>query len=156
MDSIEINNILSTTVLYEGFVYYSNVFKFSNDSINKLKKIAYKYKDYDANIIENEEYRYLENDNSYLREFTYRFTNFISVEKLIYPFVINDTISYEIIDLSGDKERLIVSSEDVNINNESIEIRLNNIKVNYIKVRVKSKNNIWPKISEIKIIKNIC
>lgn len=156
MDSIEINDILSTTVLYEGFVYYSNVFKFSNDSINKLKKIAYKYKDYDANIIENEEDRYLENDNSYLREFTYRFTNFISVEKLIYPFVINDTISYEIIDLSGDKEKLIVSSEDVNINNESIEIRLNNIKVNYIKVRVKSKNNIWTKISEIKIIKNIC
>lgn len=156
MDSIEINDILSTTVLYEGFLYYSDVFKFSKDSINKLNKIAYKYKDYDANIIENEENRYLENDNSYLREFTYRFTSFISIEKLIYPFVINDTISYEIIDLSGDKERLIVSSEDVNINNESIEIRLNNIKVNYIKVRVKSKNNIWPKISEIKILKNIC
>jgi len=156
VDSIEINDILSTTVLYEGFAYYSNVFNFSNDSINKLKKIAYKYKDYDANTMENEEDTYLENDNSYLREFTYKFTSFISIEKLIYPSVNNDIISYEVIDLSGDKEILILSSENVNINNENIEIRLNNIKVNYIKVRIKSKNNIWPKVSDIKIIKNIC
>ncbi|MCF0149297.1 MAG: hypothetical protein HUJ77_12985 [Clostridium sp.] len=157
MNCIEIKDIFSTTVLYEGFFGYNDVFKFSEESINKLDKIAYKYKDYSETITDNKEGRDLENDNiSYSKEFTYRFTNFISIDKLIYPFVINDTISYEIIDLSGDKERLILSSEDVNINNESLEIRLNNIKVNNIKLRINSQKNIWPNTSEFKIIKSIC
>ncbi len=156
MNFIELKDILSTTVVYEDFSWDSNVFKGSKKSIMKLKIIADKYRGHNIDIIENERDGYLESDSTYLREFTYKFTHFISVEKIIYPFVINDTISYEIICLLDNKEKLILSSEDININNESIEIRLNNIKVNYIKLRVKSKKNIWPKISEIKILKNIC
>ncbi len=158
MNCIEIDDILWTTVLYEGFFGYSDVFKFSRDSINKLKGIASKYKkDYDDNIIGNEKDIYLKNDNNlYLREFIYRFKSPISIEKLLYPLVNHDVISYEIIDLSDGNEILILSSEEINGNSGNIEITLNNIKVNYIKLRIKSKKNIWPKISEIQIIKNIC
>ena len=116
-----------------------------------------KYKNYSDNIIDNEKGGDLERyNNSYLREFTYRFTTSISVEKLIYPFVVDDIITYEIIVLLDNKEKLIFSSEDINTNNEDIEIKLNNIKSNYIKLKVKSEKNIWPNISDIKIIKNIC
>lgn len=155
MNCIEINDILSTTVLYEGFFCYSEVFKFSKDSMNKLKEIANKYKsNYDTNIIDNENYIYLDNDNNlYLREFIYRFTTPISIEKLIYPLVNYDTISYEIIDLSDDSEKLILSSEEINRDSENIEIKLNNIEVDGIKLRIKSKQNLWPKISQIQIIK---
>lgn len=76
MNCIEIDDILSTTVLYEGFSDYSEVLEFSKDSMKKLKEIANKYKnDYENNIIYNENYIYLDNDiNLYLREFVYRFT----------------------------------------------------------------------------------
>ena len=155
MNCIEINDILSTTVLYEGFFCYSEVFKFSKDSMNKLKEIANKYKsNYDTNIIDNENYIYLDKDNNlYLREFIYRFTTPISIEKLIYPLVNYDIISYEIIDLSDDSEKLILSSEEINRDSENIEIKLNNIEVDGIKLRIKSKQNLWPKISQIQIIK---
>lgn len=155
MNCIEINDILSTTVLYEGFFCYSEVFKFSKDSMNKLKEIANKYKsNYDTNIIDNENYIYLDKDNNlYLREFIYRFTNPISIEKLIYPLVNYDIISYEIIDLSDNSEKLILSSEVINRDSENIEIKLNNIEVDGIKLRIKSKQNLWPKISQIQIIK---
>lgn len=158
MDCIEIDDIHSTTVLYEGFFGCSDVFKFSKDSISKLKGIANKYKkDYDTLSIDSENDIYLKNDNnSYLREFIYRFKSFISIEKLVYPLVSYDVISYEIIDLSNNNEKLILSSEEINRNSENIEIILNNIRVEYIKIKIKSRKNIWPKISEIQIIKSIC
>ncbi|WP_291628709.1 hypothetical protein [Clostridium sp.] len=155
MNCIEIDDILSTTVLYEGFSDYSEVLEFSKDSMKKLKEIANKYKnDYENNIIYNENYIYLDNDiNLYLREFVYRFTTSITIEKLIYPLVNYDIISYEIIDLSHDSEKLILSSEEINRDSENIKIKLNNIEVNGIKLKIKSKKNLWPKIPQIQIIK---
>lgn len=155
MNCIEIDDILSTTVLYEGFSDYSEVLEFSKDSMKKLKEIANKYKNnYENNIIYNENYIYLDNDsNLYLREFVYRFTTSITIEKLIYPLVNYDVISYEIIDLSDDSENLILSSEEINRDSENIEIKLNNIEVDGIKIKIKSKKNIWPKIPQIQIIK---
>lgn len=151
MNCIEIDDILSTTVLYEGFSDYSEVLEFSKDSMKKLKEIANKYKNnYENNIIYNENYIYLDNDsNLYLREFVYRFTTSITIEKLIYPLVNYDVISYEIIDLSDDSENLILSSEEINRDSENIEIKLNNIEVDGIKIKIKSKKNIWPKIPQI-------
>ncbi|WP_294170071.1 hypothetical protein [uncultured Clostridium sp.] len=155
MNCIEIDDILSTTVLYEGFSDYSEVLEFSKDSMKKLKEIANKYKnDYENNIIYNENYIYLDNDiNLYLREFVYRFTTSITIEKLIYPLVNYDVISYKIIDLSHDSEKLILSSEEINRDSENIKIKLNNIEVNGIKLKIKSKKNLWPKIPQIQIIK---
>lgn len=155
MNCIEIDDILSTTVLYEGFSDYSEVLEFSKDSMKKLKEIANKYKnDYENNIIYNENYIYLDNDiNLYLREFVYRFTTSITIEKLIYPLVNYDVISYKIIDLSDDSENLILSSEEINRDSENIKIKLNNIEVNGIKLKIKSKKNLWPKIPQIQIIK---
>lgn len=155
MNCIEIDDILSTTVLYEGFSDYSEVLEFSKDSMKKLKEIANKYKnDYENNIIYNENYIYLDNDiNLYLREFVYRFTTSITIEKLIYPLVNYDVISYKIIDLSDDSENLILSSEEINRDSENIEIKLNNIEVDGIKLKIKSKKNLWPKIPKIQIIK---
>ena len=157
MNCIEIDDILSTTVLYEGFFCYSDVFKFSKDSVNKLKEITNKYKkDQDTYVIDNENDIYLKNDdNSYLREFVYRFKSFISINKIVYPLFNYDDISYEIIDLSNGHERVILSGKKINVDRKNAEINLNGIKVNYIKLRIKSKKNIWPKISEIKIIKSI-
>ena len=144
MNCIEIDDILSTTVLYEGFSDYSEVLEFSKDSMKKLKEIANKYKnDYENNIIYNENYIYLDNDiNLYLREFVYRFTTSITIEKLIYPLVNYDVISYKIIDLSDDSENLILSSEEINRDSENIEIKLNNIEVDGIKLKIKSKKNL--------------
>ncbi|MGN0025968.1 MAG: hypothetical protein ACI33I_03060, partial [Clostridium sp.] len=102
----------------------------------------------------NESYIYLDKDNNlYLREFIYRFTTSVSIEKLIYPLVNYDVISYEIIDLSDDSENLILSSEEINRDSENIEIKLNNIEVDGIKLKIKSKKNLWPKIPQIQIIK---
>lgn len=77
----------------------------------------------------------------------------ITIEKLIYPLVNYDVISYKIIDLSDDSENLILSSEEINRDSENIEIKLNNIEVDGIKLKIKSKKNLWPKIPQIQIIK---
>ncbi len=104
--------------------------------------------------MDNESYIYLDKDNNlYLREFIYRFTTSVSIEKIIYPLVNYDIISYEIIDLSDDSENLILSSEEINRDSENIEIKLNNIEVDGIKLKIKSKKNLWPKIPQIQIIK---
>ena len=104
--------------------------------------------------MDNESYIYLDKDNNlYLREFIYRFTTSVSIEKIIYPLVNYDIISYEIIDLSHDSEKLILSSEEINRDSENIKIKLNNIEVNGIKLNIKSKKNLWPKIPQIQIIK---
>ena len=106
--------------------------------------------------MDNESYIYLDKDNNlYLREFIYRFTTSVSIEKIIYPLVNYDIISYEIIDLSHDSEKLILSSEEINRDSENIKIKLNNIEVNGIKLNIKSKKNLWPKIPQIQIIKRI-
>ena len=158
MGCIGIDNILSTTVFHEDFLGDSEVIKFSKASINKLKEIANKYKENnDTFNIHNKDTIYLINDNnSYSREFIYKFTNYISIEKLVYPLVSYDVISYEIIDLSDSNERLILYSEETYKDIEEIEIKLKNIRVNHIKLIIRSKKNIWPKVSEIQIIESTC
>lgn len=155
MNCIKIEDIPSTTVLYEGFFCYSEFFKFSEESINNLKEIANKYKKIDNDLnIDNENCLYLNNDNDlYLREFEYKFKHYIVIEKLIYPLANYDAVSYEIIDLSNKNEVLILSSKEINKDRDNIEIILKNIKVNHIKLRIKSRSNIWPKVSDIQIIK---
>ncbi|MDV4152198.1 hypothetical protein R0131_15325 [Clostridium sp. AL.422] len=157
MNQIEIDDILSTTVVYNDFFGYSNDYKFLNYRIDYLEEIANKYKE-NLNIsnIEDKNTICLKNEgHSFLREFIYRFESCISIEKLIYPLVNHDVISYEIIDLSNDSEKVILSREEIYENSEKIEITLCNSRVNHIKLKVKSKKNIWPKISEIKIIKSV-
>ena len=77
----------------------------------------------------------------------------MSIEKIIYPLGNYDVISYEIIDLSKKNEKLISSMEEVKSDNEKLEVLLNNINVSNIKLRIKSRKNIWPKVTQIKIIK---
>ena len=144
MNFIEIDDILSTTVLCEGFFDYSNIFKLSKDSINKLKEITNKY-------IENKR----DEDSLYLGEFIYKFNSSIPINKLIYPLDNYDVASYEVIDLSKGNEKLIAYSEEINKDSKEIEVTLKNVKVDKIKIRVKSCKNIWPKASKIKIVKSI-
>lgn len=142
MHCIEIDDVLSTTVLYEGFFDYSDIFKFSNNN-DKLKEIANKY------VSNNKD-----KDNLYLREFIYKFNSSIALNKVIYPLDNYDVASYEVIDLSKGNEKLMAYSEKINKDSNEIEIILKNIKVDKIKIRVRSGENIWPKVSQIKIIKS--
>ena len=155
MDCIEIDDILSTTVVYEGFFNYSEFFKISSDSIDKLKKIANKYTERENTFdIDNEETIYLKKHyNSYSREYIYKFKDYVSIKNIVYPLSGSDVIGCEIIDLSDNKEEEIIP---INVNKDSkkLEILLNN-KFKDIKLKVKSKNNIFPKNQEIKIIKDI-
>ena len=77
----------------------------------------------------------------------------MSIEKIIYPLGNYDIISYEIIDLSNRNEKLISSMEEVKSDNEELEVLLNNINVSSIKLRIKSRKNIWPKVTQIQIVK---
>ena len=47
MNCIEVENILSTTVVYEDFFYCNEFLKLSSNNINKLKEIENKYADRD-------------------------------------------------------------------------------------------------------------
>ena len=147
MNCIEIDEIFSTTVLYEGVFDYINVFKFSKGSIYKLKQIADKYETNNDTFNNNKNY-------IYLREFIYKFNSSISIDKIIYPVSNKDFISYEVIDLSNSCEKVIMSHDEIVTNNSEIEINFKSIKSNYIKLRFKSKINIWPEISDIQIIKS--
>ncbi|WP_066895026.1 hypothetical protein [Clostridium nigeriense] len=155
MDCIEIDDILSTTVVYEDFFNYSEFFKISSDSIDKLKKIANKYTDRDNTFyIDNEESIYLKKHNDlYSREFIYKFKDYVSIKNIVYPLDGNDIVSCEIIDLSENKEVKILPI-DVHKDIKNLDILLNN-KFKVIKLKIKCRNNIFPKTQEIKIIKDI-
>ncbi len=147
MNCIGVDYIVSTTVLYEGFSGYNGVLKFPRDNINKLREIVNRYKNHSDNLIAIEE------ETLYLREFIYKFNSNVSIEKIIYPLGNYDIISYEIIDLSNRNEKLISSMEEVKSDNEELEVLLNNINVSSIKLRIKSRKNIWPKVTQIQIVK---
>ena len=147
MNCIGVDYIFSTTVLYEGFSGYNDVLKFPRNNINKLREIVNRYKNYSDNLT------YIKEEAIYLREFIYKFNSNVSIEKIIYPLGNYDVISYEIIDLSKKNEKLISSMEEVKSDNEKLEVLLNNINVSNIKLRIKSRKNIWPKVTQIKIVK---
>lgn len=149
MECIEIDNILSTTVVYEDFFNYNEFFKTSRDTINKLKEIENKY----ANI-DNKENMYLKNnDDLYLRKFIYKFKEYVSIKNILYPLENNDIHSIEVVDLSNNIEEKIMVI-DINNNSGKVDISLNR-KCKAIELRVKNKNNVFPLIDEIKIIESM-
>ncbi|MBD7913532.1 hypothetical protein H9660_00075 [Clostridium sp. Sa3CUN1] len=143
MKCIGIENIISTTIVYEDFFYYNEFLKVSNDSVNKLKEIENKYTDNDNK----------QNNNLYLRKFIYRFKDYILIESIVYPLESKNIKSIEVIDLSNNVEEKVM---EINVNNydQKVNILLNR-RYRAIELRVKSKNNIFPMSEEIKIIESI-
>lgn len=155
MECVEVDDILSTLVVYEGFLGNNDAFKISKDSINKIEEISNKYTEKN-NIFnsDNEEFICLERNNaSYSRAFIYEFKNYILVKKIVYPVRDNYIFSCEVVELLENEEEKNLS---ININKDSdnIYISLNN-KVKSIKLIIRCKNNEFPKIKEIKILKLI-
>lgn len=149
MNCIEVENILSTTVVYEDFFYYNGIFKISSESINKLKEIENKYTDRD-----NKERLNLKNsNNSYCRNFIYRFKDYVLIKNILYPLENKGINVIEVVDLSNNNEEKIMS---INIKDQSekIDILLNR-KCKAIELRVENKNNVFPLIEEIKIIESM-
>ncbi|WP_411168713.1 hypothetical protein ACH36K_16645 [Clostridium sp. MB05] len=154
MSCIEIDEVLSTTVLYEGFFNYNEFFKISKEKIHKLLSIASKYnEDYcsDSDLEKNEVY--LKNvKNCFSREFRYKFNDYISINKIKYSSF-NREVSYyeiyEIVDEENDIDKLILFGSYTGNNKNFIEIFLNGALVKNIKIKLVSKKNIWPNSSEI-------
>lgn len=149
MNCIEVENILSTTVVYEDFFYCNEFLKLSSNNINKLKEIENKYADRD-----NKERLNLKNtNNSYCRNFIYKFKDYILIKNILYPLKNKGINVIEVVDLSNNNEEKIMS---INIKNQSekIDILLNR-KCNAIELRVKNKNNVFPLIEEIEIIESM-
>lgn len=149
MNCIEVENILSTTVVYEDFFYCNEFLKLSSNNINKLKEIENKYADRD-----NKERLNLKNtNNSYCRNFIYKFKDYVLIKNILYPLENKEVSVIEVVDLSNNNEEKIMS---INIKNQSekIDILLNR-KCNAIELRVKNKNNVFPLIEEIEIIESM-
>lgn len=153
MDCIGIDEILSTTVMYEGFFNYNEFFKISKDSIHKVLSIANKYKNYCSALDLDKNEVYLKNiGDSFSREFIYKFTDYISIDKIKYLAKGRDVIYYEIyeiVDFENEIDRLILFGSYTGNDQEFIEIFLNGVSVKNIKLKLVNKNNIWPNSSEI-------
>lgn len=149
MNCIEVENILSTTVVYEDFFYCNEFLKLSSNNINKLKEIENKYADRD-----NKERLNLKNtNNSYCRNFIYKFKDYVLIKNILYPLENKEVSVIEVVDLSNNNEEKIMS---INIKNQSekLDILLNR-KCNAIELRIKNKNNVFPLIEEIEIIESM-
>lgn len=139
MSFIELDDILSTSVLYDGYCNYSEIFKIHKPSINSLLN---KSNDY--------------NNKLYTREFLYKFRNTFTINKVTFPITKGDIISYEIynvIDLFNN-ENIITKSQNISMEEDELEINLNNIELDNIKIRIISRRNIYPRADEILIIKS--
>ena len=79
MSFIELDDILSTSVLYDGYCNYNEFFRIHKSSINDLFNKSYAY-----------------NNKLYTREFLYKFTNTFTINKVALPITKGDIISYEI------------------------------------------------------------
>ncbi|TGY43244.1 hypothetical protein E5347_00080 [Clostridium sartagoforme] len=139
MSFIELDDILSTSVLYDGYCNYSEIFKIHKPSINSLLN---KSNDY--------------NNKLYTREFLYKFRNTFTINKVTFPITKGDIISYEIynvIDLFNN-ENIITKAQNISMEEDELEINLNNIELDNIKIRIISRRNIYPRADEILIIKS--
>ena len=137
MSSIELDDILSTSVLYDGYCNYSEIFKIHKPSINSLLN---KSNDY--------------NNKLYTRDFLYKFRNTFTINKVTLPITKGDIISYEIynvIDLFNN-ENIITKSQNISMEEDELEINLNNIELDNIKIRITSRRNLYPRADEILII----
>lgn len=149
MNCIEVENILSTTVVYEDFFYCNEFLKLSSNNINKLKEIENKYADRDN----KERLNFKNTNNSYCRNFIYKFKDYILIKNILYPLKNKGINVIEVVDLSNNNEEKIMS---INIKNQSekLDILLNR-KCNAIELRIKNKNNVFPLIEEIEIIESM-
>ncbi|VYU50253.1 hypothetical protein [Clostridium tertium] len=142
MNFIELDEILSTTLLHDGFCNYSGFLKLSKSSIDALLNTAY----------DNEE-------KLSGKEFLYKFTNTFTINRIKLPVTKGDIMSYEIfnvIDSLNDKENIITKAKNTFIEKDHLEINLENIELDNIKIRITSKKNIYPGINEILIGKSNC
>lgn len=159
MDCIGIDEILSTTVLYEGFFNYNEFFKISKESINKILYIANKYKSHYSDLHLNKNEVYLKNiGDSFSREFIYKFNEYIAIDKIKYPSHGRELMYYEIyeiIDFENEVDKLILFGSYTGNDEKFIEIFLNGVSVKNIKIKLANKNNIWPNSSEIIFEKHI-
>lgn len=149
MNCIEVENILSTTVVYEDFFYCNEFLKLSSNNINKLKEIENKYADRDN----KERLNFKNTNNSYCRNFIYKFKDYVLIKNILYPLENKEVSVIEVVDLSNNNEEKIMS---INIKNQSekLDILLNR-KCNAIELRIKNKNNVFPLIEEIEIIESM-
>lgn len=138
MGFIELDDILSTSVLYDGYCNYSEIFKIHKPSINRLLNKSGDY------------------NNKNTREFLYKFRNTFTINKLTLPITKGDIISYEIYNAmdSFNNENIITKAQNVFMEEDELEINLNNIELNNIKIRISSRRDIYPRTDEILIIKS--
>ncbi|MBS4804590.1 MAG: hypothetical protein KH005_06875 [Clostridium sp.] len=139
MSFIELDDILSTSVLYDGYCNYNEFFRIHKSSINDLFNKSYAY-----------------NNKLYTREFLYKFTNTFTINKVALPITKGDIISYEIYNVmdSSNNENIITKAKNVFMKEEELEINLNNIELDNIKIRISSRRDIYPRTDEILIIKS--
>ena len=153
MDCISVDDILSTTVLYEGFFNYNEFFKISKESVKRFLSITNKYKDNCMNSDLEKKEIYLEDSNEHFsREFIYKFNDYVKINKMKYSSFNRELIYYEIyeiLDFKNDIERLILFGSYIGKDKDFIEIFLNEVKVKNIKIKLVNKMNVWPSPSEI-------
>lgn len=139
MSFIELDDILSTSVLYDGYCNYSEFFKIHKPSINSLFNKSYDH-----------------NNKLYTREFLYKFRNTFIINKVILPITKGDIISYEIYNVinSFNNENIITKAQNIFMEEDELEINLNNIELDNVKIRITSRKNIYPRTDEILIIKS--
>ena len=139
MSFIELDDILSTSVLYDGYCNYNEFFRIHKSSINDLFNKSYAY-----------------NNKLYTREFLYKFTNTFTINKVALPITKGDIISYEIYNVmdSSNNENIITKAKNVFMKEEELEINLNTIELDNIKIRISSRRDIYPRTDEILIIKS--
>ncbi|MBS5951251.1 MAG: hypothetical protein KIC47_13205 [Clostridium sp.] len=139
MSFIELDDILSTSVLYDGYCNYNEVFRIHKSSINDLFNKSYAY-----------------NNKLYTREFLYKFTNTFTINKVALPITKGDIISYEIYNVmdSSNNENIITKAKNVFMKEDELEINLNNIELDNIKIKISSRRDIYPRTDEILIIKS--
>lgn len=139
MSFIELDDILSTSVLYDGYCNYSEIFKIHKPSINSL-------------LNKSDDY----NNKLYTREFLYKFRDRFKISKIEFPITKGDIISYEVykVNDSFNNEKIITRKQNILMEEDELKIILNNIELDNIKIRISSRRDIYPRADEILIIKS--
>lgn len=139
MGFIELDDILLTSVLYDGYCNYSEFFKIHKPSSNSLLNKSYDY-----------------SNKLNAREFIYKFKNTFIINKIALPITKGDIISYEIYNVkdSFNIESIITKAQNIFMEENELEINLNNIELDNIKIRISSRRDIYPRTEEILIIKS--
>lgn len=142
MKCVEINDILSTYVQYESTFNYEELFIISNKKLVKFLDIKKRHEEiYDMNN---------DNKESFYREFNYKFKDYIDIGKIIFSDEYRIK-GFEIYDLENENNRIIIDSSEIENINGKVLINVG-LKVRGLCIRLESKNNLWPKLDEIKLI----